>query len=92
MWMRTLTAPRSTMARRFYLLRDVDVTGISGIGAVAEGVEFTDGTVAMRWREMPEDSDAYQRGVRATTVLFPQVDAVVALHGHDGITRVQWID
>lgn len=33
---------------RFELVRDVDVTGISGTGVVAEGVEFSDGTVALR--------------------------------------------
>ena len=35
--------------RTFRLIRDEDPTGISGTGSVAEGVEFDDGTVAMRW-------------------------------------------
>jgi hypothetical protein len=35
--------------RLFSLVRDEDVSGISGTGPIAEGVEFTDGSVALRW-------------------------------------------
>ncbi len=34
--------------RRFQLHRVEDVTGVSGTGIVAEGVEFTGGVVALR--------------------------------------------
>jgi hypothetical protein len=76
----------------FKLVRDVDLTGLSGTGEVAEGVEFSDGTVAVRWAELPEDSENYKRGVRATTVLFQNIKAVLALHGHNGATRLVWDD
>lgn len=33
--------------RRFHLRRDVDAAGVSGIGKVAEGVEFSNGWCAM---------------------------------------------
>src|SRR4051794_16547249 len=36
-------------AHRFELHRDQDISGVSGVGVVAEGVAFTDGTVALRW-------------------------------------------
>lgn len=78
--------------RRFHLHRVADATGISGTGIVGEGVEFTDGTTVMRWRELPEDDPNYIRGVRATTVVYPSVDAVLALHGHNGWSRIDWID
>ena len=39
-----ITAPRA-----FVLQRNEDETGVSGTGIVAEGVEFSDGTVALRW-------------------------------------------
>ena len=78
--------------RRFELHRDVDVSGLSGTGVVAEGVEFTDGTAVVRWHELDPDSPNYQRGVRATTVVFPNVQAVEALHGHAGATRLEWTD
>lgn len=80
------------MFRRFEVVRTQDVTGMSGTGVVAEGVEFSDGTVAVRWRELPEESLNYQRGVRATTVIFPNAAAVEALHGHNGATTLAWID
>ena len=63
--------------RRFNLVRDVDISGISGTGIVTEGVEFTDGTVAMRWR-----------GVTPSTGLYEDVSDVVAIHGHEGATRL----
>lgn len=76
----------------FTLVRDEDVTGLSGTGAVGDGVVFPDGTTAMRWRELPTDHPNYIRGVRATTVVYPNVDAVYALHGHSGATRIVWKD
>lgn len=76
--------------RRFAVKRDVDVTGISGTRTVAEGVEFDDGTVALRWREV--QGPHYDRGVRATTVLHENITSVDALHGHNGATRIEWID
>lgn len=76
--------------RRFEVQRTKDVSGVSGTGTVAEGVEFTDGTTVVRWREV--QGAHYDRGVRATTVIFPNVEAVEALHGHNGATRVVWVD
>ena len=75
----------------FYLVRDFDKTGVSGIGVVAEGCVFSDGTAVVRWRELPADSEGYQRGVRASTVVHSSVDALLAVHGHDGSTYIQWI-
>lgn len=68
--------------RRFELRRDVDGSGVSGVGIVAEGVEFTDGTVALRWL-----------GKRRSTVIHDGGIANVQLiHGHGGDTRIVWLD
>lgn len=68
--------------RRFVLRRAVDVSGVSGTGDVAEGVEWSDGTVALRWR-----------GKWATTVVWDYgLDALLAVHGHNGSTVVRWLD
>lgn len=67
--------------RRFRLLRDVDVSGVSGIGHVADGVRFADGTTVVRWR-----------GDRASTVIWESIADVEAIHGHNGATRMEWID
>lgn len=67
--------------RRFQLVRDEDLTGVSGTGIVVDGVEFPDGTCAYRWR-----------GERRTTVVADCIEDVELIHGHDGRTRVAWID
>lgn len=67
--------------RRFYLNRDEDVTGVSGTGVVAEGVEWDDGKVCLHWH-----------GKQRSTVVWDDIDAVVVVHGHDGATRLVWVD
>ena len=65
--------------RLFDLQRDVDESGISGVGVVAEGVEFTDGTVVMRWlTETP------------STGLYNSIEELEAIHGHGGCSWVEW--
>jgi len=73
--------PDRPLPRRFHLQRDTDVTGASGTGRVADGVQFTDGTVAMRWRHR-----------HASTVTWAHIDDAIAVHGHDGATRLIWDD
>lgn len=71
------------MLRRFQLNRHHDVSGVSGPGIVAEGVEFTDGTVALRWMsQWPTSVVFHERGI----------EAVQAVHGHAGRTVVEWLD
>lgn len=67
--------------RRFYLIRDADATGVSGTGIVAEGVVFEDGTAALRWKTQ-----------RTSTAVYASVDDIVAIHGHNGKTKVVFLD
>ena len=67
--------------RRFLLQRDVDVSGVSGTGIVAAGVQFADGTVVMRWL-----------GETPSTVIHSSLANVERIHGHGGNTQVDWID
>lgn len=67
--------------RLFRLERDVDCTGVSGPGHVADGVVWPDGTVTLRWL-----------GARASTVCWTDFEHVVAVHGHDGATRFEFDD
>lgn len=62
----------------FELHRDEDVSNVSGVGVVAEGVEFSDGKVALRWIV----------GEHRSTAVWDSMDAVAAIHGHNGKTRV----
>lgn len=76
------------MTATFTLHRYDDITGISGVGVVAHGAVFPDGTTVVRWRDL--GGPAAERGVRPTTVIFPSIAAVEALHGHNGATRILW--
>lgn len=67
--------------RRFFLQRDVDETGVSGTGKVAEGVQFSNGWVALTWLT---DINSL--------VFYPSIDNVRHIHGHGGKTRIQWMD
>jgi hypothetical protein len=67
--------------RAFELVRYRDPSGISGIGVVAEGCVFTDGSVALRWR-----------GNNPATAIWPDLDSMLAVHGHHGSTEVRWLE
>lgn len=67
--------------RRLKLERDEDVTGISGVGTVAYGVQFPDGTIVLRW-------DTKVR----STVFYDSIEDVITITGHGGRTRVVWLD
>ncbi len=67
--------------RRFELHRKEDVTGVSGTGVVAEGVEFSTGWVALTWLTVVN-----------SLVFYPRIANVEHIHGHDGATRVVWLD
>jgi hypothetical protein len=70
------------MHRRFILRRQTDPTGVSGTGIVAEGVEFSDGRVALRWSV----------GEHRSTVIWDSIESVEVIHGHDGQTVPMWLD
>jgi hypothetical protein len=67
--------------RRFYLDRKKDHSGVSGTGVVATGVQFPDGTCAVRWN-----------GKDASTSLWANVDSLKAVHGHEGSTDIVFVD
>lgn len=67
--------------RTFKLRRDKDLSGVSGIGYVAEGVEWEDGQVTICWL-----SKYHSIGV------FDNIHCLEAIHGHDGATVIEWED
>lgn len=68
--------------RRFVLERIEDEGGLSGIGDVAWGVLFNDGTAVTRW---------CVTDVRQTCV-WRSIEDVEFVHGHGGKTRLRYID
>ena len=73
------TAPSSP--RLFELVRSRDVSGVTGTGVVADGVEWTDSTVTLRWK-----------GDHPATAVWDSVESILAVHGHEGATVVRWLD
>lgn len=67
--------------RRFELHRDYDETGISGTGVVAEGVVYENGWCSMIWK-----TEYF------SLVAYPSIEHVEKIHGHQGKTRVVFID
>lgn len=67
---------------RFVLQRLEDETGISGEGFVAEGVQFTNGTVVLVW--LTE--------VHSIAAIYDNIDIVDQIHGHNGKTIIHWLD
>lgn len=66
-------------SRRFQLVRDVDETGVSGTGIVAEGALTPMGNVGMAW--LTE---------HRSVCFYTDIDDVEKIHGHGGKTRIVW--
>ncbi|MEV6035995.1 hypothetical protein AB0L65_32910 [Nonomuraea sp. NPDC052116] len=73
--------------RRFRLHRVEDVSGVSGTGVVAEGVVFSDGWTVLHWLDREPMNEP-----SIVTWLNKGHEGVVKVHGHNGSTRVEWID
>lgn len=67
--------------RLFELHRDVDSSGVSGTGVVAQGVEFDSGQCAMTW--LTEWN---------SVAVYPDITTLEAIHGHNGNTRVVYVE
>lgn len=67
--------------RRFLLRRMKDTSGVSGLGVVAEGIEWSNGRITLRWTSQMEAENSYGNA-----------KVLVQLHGHGGDTVVEWID
>ena len=69
--------------RRFYLQREEDISGVSGTGKVATGVEFDNGKVALTWKSE-----------FSSVTIYDSVSVVEKIHSHQGKdnTRLVWVD
>lgn len=78
---RRLVARDIGPSRRFNLVRNKDISGVSGVGVVAWGILFPDGRVSIRWNS-----------VRSSTNSYESLEDLVYIHGHEGATVVEWLD
>lgn len=76
-----MSEPLTARPRVFVLQRHIDVGGASGVGLVAEGVEWSDGTVSLRWKGDTPSTTFWQAGI----------SAVEAVHGHGGATELLYL-
>lgn len=67
--------------RTFKLIRKLDVSGVSGTGQVAEGVEFENGQVALHWLSQYD-----------TIGIYSNISNVRKIHGHGAATEVVFDD
>lgn len=63
--------------RTYVLVGDEDVSGVSGVGVVAEVVEFSSGKVAIAW-QIPYFA----------IEVHDTIESVRRIHGHGGKTRL----
>lgn len=64
------------MLRKFHLIREIDVTGVSGTGKVMESVELFNGAIASCWI-----SDY------SSQTLHQNIFAAEKIHGHEGSSK-----
>lgn len=66
-----------THIEKFYIFRKKDISGISGTGIVAVGVEFPSGKIVIEWT-------SYQTSIG----LYDNMTKFLEVHGHEGNTEI----
>ncbi len=61
----------------FHFYRSQDHSGVSGTGAVVEGVQFTNGWCALRWISS-----------KSSICFYKSIEEVKEIHGHAGKTEI----
>jgi hypothetical protein len=76
----TPSSPLIRQPRLFELYRHKDLSGLTDVGTVAWGVEWPDKTATLRWH-----------GEHPATAVWPSVEEILAVHGHEGATELRWL-
>jgi hypothetical protein len=71
--------PTQREPRLFQLIRQASAA--PDTGPMAEGVEWSDGTVTLRWRGQWPATSAWEGGI----------DAMLAVHAANGVTVFRWL-
>ncbi len=61
----------------FYLLREVDESGVSGTGVVARGQRFPSGKCVLEWCTF-----------HSSVCIYDNLESVLAVHSHNGKTKI----
>lgn len=65
--------------KSFVLKRTEDVSGVSGTGIVAEGVQFSNGKCALNWLTN-----------HTSVAIYDDIETLAAIHEHGGKTVIAW--
>lgn len=65
--------------RTFHFERSKDISGISGVGAVAFGAMFYDGQIALHWE-----------GPHSSINIYKSLEDMLFIHSHNGSTIIIW--
>ena len=79
--MKKIAKSKLSNMKRFVLRRHEDVSGTSGTGVVAEGVQFSNGSISLHWISQYESVEQ-----------VANIAVVEEIHGHGGKTEIIWID
>ena len=60
----------------YIVIRETDVSGVSGVGEVAQAIQFDSGQVVVGWLVPPHSLSIHD-----------SLEAAVAVHGHNGATK-----
>jgi len=63
--------------KKFWLDRTEDISGISGLGVVAEGIIFSNGKAVLSWLT-----------AGGSIAVYDSIEKLEKIHGHDGRTKV----
>lgn len=77
-----MTGPDSALLiRTGEVVRHTDVSGVSGTGVIAQIVQLGNGKFVVAWL-----------GTYPSTAIWDSLEAIFAVHGHDGATVIHWSD
>lgn len=65
--------------KTFWLKRNIDVSGTSGTGIVAEGIVFSNGKCCLSWLT-----------TMSSIAIYNNIMELEVIHGHSGATEVIW--
>jgi len=75
----------------FYLIRDTDVTGVSGTGIVAQGCLFDNGHAAITWLGETASDVIWTPSITESGEPLSALEKIMRVHGHNGATRVVFV-
>jgi len=67
----------------YHLVRDEDVSGVSGTGIIAEIVEFENDFCVINWTGEAEPRQNFN-----SLAIYPDLKTIERIHGHGGKTRI----